>query len=39
MHNFASCQRMAQAALDASTAVQAREAVIAIADPAVKDLL
>jgi phosphotransferase system enzyme I (PtsI) len=39
MHDFARCQTMAQAALDSSTAAEAREAVLALADTAVEDLL
>ncbi|MFT8988210.1 MAG: phosphoenolpyruvate--protein phosphotransferase [Bifidobacterium psychraerophilum] len=39
MHDCSRCQEMAQAALDSSTAAQARDAVISMADPAVRDLL
>lgn len=39
MHDFSRCQDMAQAALDSSTATEAKSAVLALADPAVKDLL
>lgn len=39
MHDLAACQKMAEAALGAPTAEAAREAVLALADPAVRDLL
>lgn len=38
-HSLATCQEMAQLALNAQTAAQAREAVLAAADPVVKDLI
>ncbi|MDR7328807.1 phosphoenolpyruvate--protein phosphotransferase [Corynebacterium guangdongense] len=39
LHDLATCQAMAAAALDADTAAEAREAVLALADPSVQDLL
>ena len=39
MHDFDTCRQMANFAVDARTAKSAREAVLAIADPVLKDLL
>ena len=39
LHDLETCQKMAEAALDARTAAEAREAVLALADPVLKDLL
>jgi phosphotransferase system enzyme I (PtsI) len=39
LHELASCQVMAQAALDARTAVDARDAVLEKARPELADLL
>ena len=39
LHDLATCERMAEVALEARTAAEAREAVIALADPTLLDLL
>lgn len=39
MHTMETCQKMAEAAVRARNAAQARQAVLELADPAVKDLL
>ncbi len=38
-HTLAQCQAMAAAALEASDPAQARDAVVTLLDPAVRDLL